>query len=148
MSLIGLSIVLFVGATMALGVYTYTKIQGRATNYYVAGNSMPVWIIGITLCAQAFDANGSMGNAALSHSNGFWTGAVIPLGLAGCLFLTGWVFAGPIHRMHLMTLPDFYRRRYSQRTETLAAVSMLVGNIILVAGNLAGLGLLLDLLTQ
>ncbi len=145
MTLIGLSIVLFVGATMALGVYTYTKIQGRATNYYVAGNSMPVWIIGITLCAQAFDANGSMGNAYLSYSNGFWSGAVIPLGIAGCLFLTGWAFAGPIHRMHLMTLPDFYRRRYSQKTETLAAVSMLVGNIILVAGNLAGLGLLLNL---
>jgi Na+/proline symporter len=142
---IGLTIVLFIAGTMALGIYTSTKIQGRATNYYVAGNSMPVWIIGITLCAQAFDANGSMGNAALSHSNGFWTGAVIPLGLAGCLFLTGWVFAGPIHRMHLMTLPDFYRRRYSQSTETLAAVSMLVSNIVLVAGNLAGLGLLLDL---
>jgi len=142
---IGLTIVLFIAGTMALGIYTYTRIQGQATNYYVAGNSMPVWIVGITLCAQAFDANGSMGNAALAHSDGFWTGAVIPLGLAGCLFVTGWLFAGPIHRMHLMTLPDFYRRRYSQSTETLAALSMLVSNIVLVAGNLAGLGLLLDL---
>ena len=46
--------------------------------------------------------------------------------------------------MHLLTLPDFYRRRYNQSTETLAVLAMLASNIILVAGNLAGLGLLLD----
>ena len=145
MSAIGLAIILFIAATMAIGFYTYTKIQGRATNYYVAGNAMPVWVVGITLCAQAFDANGSMGNASLSYESSFWAGASIPLGLAASLFLTGYFFAGPIHRMHLMTLADFYRRRYSQGTETLAAISMLVGNVILVAGNLAGLGLLLDM---
>ena len=145
LSAIGLAIILFIAATMAIGFYMYTKIKGQATNYYVAGNAMPVWVVGITLCAQAFDANGSMGNASLSYESSFWAGASIPLGLAASLFLTGYFFAAPIHRMHLMTLPDFYRRRYSQGTETLAAISMLVGNIVLVAGNLAGLGLLLDM---
>jgi len=142
---IQLAIIAFVLATMGIGFYTYRNIRGQATNYYVAGNSMPVWVVGITLCAQAFDANGSMGNASLSYESGFWAGAAIPVGLAASLFLTGYFFAGPIHRMHLMTLADFYRRRYSQGAETLAAVSMLIGNVILVAGNLAGLGLLLDM---
>ncbi len=145
MSPIGVAIILFVGATMWVGVRTWAKIKGQATNYYVAGNAMGVSVIGITLCAQAFDANGSMGNASLAHGGGFWAGAAIPIGLALCLFLTGAVFAEPIHRMRLLTLADFYRRRYNQNTETLAALNMLVGNIVLVAGNLAGLGLLLDL---
>ncbi len=145
MSPIGVAIVLFVAATMWVGIRTWAKIKGRATNYYVAGNAMGVSVIGVTLCAQAFDANGSMGNASLAHAGGFWAGAAIPIGLALCLFFTGAVFAEPIHRMRLLTLADFYRRRYSQSTETLAALNMLVGNIVLVAGNLAGLGLLLDL---
>jgi Na+/proline symporter len=145
MSPIGVAIILFVGATMWVGIRTWAKIKGQATNYYVAGNAMGVSVIGITLCAQAFDANGSMGNASLAHGGGFWAGAAIPIGLALCLFFTGAVFAEPIHRMRLLTLADFYRRRYSQNTETLAALNMLVGNIVLVAGNLAGLGLLLDL---
>jgi Na+/proline symporter len=144
LTLIGFSIIALIVATMIIGIRTYTKIKGHATNYYMAGNSMPVWVIGITLCAQAFDANGSMGNASLSFESSFWAGAAIPIGLASCLFLTGTFFAKPIHRMHLMTLADFYHRRYSQTTETLAALAMFVSNIILVAGNLAGLGLLLD----
>ncbi len=144
MTLIGFSIIAFIVATMIIGIRTFAKIKGHATNYYVAGNSMPVWVIGITLCPQPFDANGAMGNTSFSFESSFWSGAAIPIGLASCLFLTGIFFAKPIHRMHLMTLADFYHRRYSQTTETLAALAMFVSNIILVAGNLAGLGLLLD----
>lgn len=143
MSLVGLAVILFIGLTMVVGIRTYGKIRGRAANYYVAGNTMPAVVVGVTLCAQAFDANGSMGNAALCFSNGLWAGAVIPIGLALCLFLTGRFFAKPLHRMRLLTLSDFYRRRYSRDSETLATFLMMMSNIILVAGNLAGLGLLL-----
>lgn len=145
MSFVGIAIIVFIAATMWVGLRTYAKIQGNAANYYVAGNAMGVSVIGVTLCAQAFDANGSMGNASLVYGSNFWAGAAIPIGLATCLFLTGAIFARPIHRMRLLTLADFYHRRYSTGTETLAALSMLVSNIVLVAGNLAGLGLLLDL---
>jgi len=145
MSFAGFAVILFIGLTLVVGVHTYSKIKGRAANYYVAGNAMPMAVIGITLCAQAFDANGSMGNASLSFSNGFWAGAVIPIGLASCLFLTGRWFARPLHKMRLLTLADFYRRRYDTRSETLATILMMMSNIVLVAGNLAGLGLLLKL---
>jgi Na+/proline symporter len=47
--------------------------------------------------------------------------------------------------MRLLTLADFYRRRYSDTSETLATILMMMSNIVLVAGNLAGLGLLLKL---
>ena len=69
MSFAGFAVILFIGLTLVVGVHTYSKIKGRAANYYVAGNAMPMAVIGITLCAQAFDANGSMGNASLSFSN-------------------------------------------------------------------------------
>ncbi len=145
MSAIGIAVIVFIALTLAIGVRTYSKIRGRAANYYVAGNAMPMIVVGITLSAQAFDANGSMGNASLSFSDGFWMGAVIPIGLAGCLFLTGRWFAAPLHRMRLMTLADFYRRRYDLSSETIATVLMAASNVVLVAGNLAGLGLLLQL---
>jgi SSS family solute:Na+ symporter len=145
MSLIGLAVILFIGLTLVIGIRTYSKIKGLAANYYVAGNAMPVTVVGITLCAQAFDANGSMGNASMSFSSGLWAGAVIPIGLASCLFLTGRWFAKPLHRMRLLTLADFYRRRYNVSSETLATLLMMMSNIVLVAGNLAGLGLLLNL---
>ena len=144
MSALGISVIIFTAITMGIGFWTYFKLKGKAINYYKAGAMMPVWVVGITLCAQAFDANGSLGSTFLSYELGFWAGASIPVGLASCLLITGLFFAGPIHRMNLMTLPDFYRRRYSQTTETLASLSMVASNIILIAGNLAGLGLLLN----
>lgn len=146
MSHIGIAVIVFTALTMGIGFWAYFKIKGRAVNYYKAGAMMPVWVVGITLCAQAFDANGSMGAAALSYDMGFWAGASIPVGLAACLFLTALFFAKPMQRMNLMTLPDFYSRRYNQSTETLASISMLASNIILIAGNLAGLGLLFSLI--
>ena len=145
MSAAGVSVIAFIALTLFIGVRTYSKIRGRAANYYVAGNAMPVSVVAITLCAQAFDANGSMGNASLAFGDGFWMGAVIPIGLACCLFLTGRWFAKPLHRMRLLTLADFYHRRYDRTSEKAATALMAVSNIVLVAGNLAGLGLLLEL---
>ena len=146
MTLIQIAVILFVVITVIIGLWSFFEIKGKALNYYKAGAAMPAWVIGITLCAQAFDANGSMGSAAMSYENGFWSGASIPLGLGLCLFITGLFFAKPIHKMNLMTLPDFYNRRYDKRTETAASISMLFSNIILIAGNLAGLGLLFSLI--
>lgn len=139
------SVIVFIVITMAIGFWSYARIKGQAVNYYKAGGAMPVWVISITLCAQAFDANGSLGSASLSYAYGFWAGASIPVGLALCLFVTGLFFAAPIQKMNLMTLPDFYNRRYNRGTEAAAAVSMLFSNIILIAGNLAGLGLILQM---
>ena len=143
---IQIAVILFVTITILIGFWSFFKIKGRAINYYKAGAIMPAWVVGITLCAQAFDANGSMGSAAMSYEAGFWSGASIPIGLGICLFITGFFFARPIHRMNLMTLPDFYNRRYDKHTETAASISMLFSNIILIAGNLAGLGLLFSLI--
>ena len=146
MTLIQIAVILFVFITLIIGMWSFFQIKGKALNYFKAGAAMPAWVIGITLCAQAFDANGSMGSAAMSYESGFWSGASIPLGLGLCLFITGLSFAKPLHKMNLMTLPDFYNRRYDKRTETAASISMLFSNIILIAGNLAGLGLLFSLI--
>lgn len=142
MSAIGVAVIVFTAITMGIGFWTYFKIKGKAVNYYKAGALMPVWVIGITLCAQAFDANASMGSAFRSYSSGFWAGASIPIGLSLCLFITGLFYAKPLQRMNLMTLADFYGRRFNRTTESLASLSMLASNVILIAGNLAGLGLL------
>ena len=144
MSLLSISVIIFSGITVGIGFWSFFQLRGKAVNYYKAGAAMPIWVVGITLCAQAFDANATLGAASLSREFGFWAGASIPIGLAACLLITGLIFAKPIHHMNLMTLPDFYRRRYSQSTETVASLSMLASNIILIAGNLAGLGILFE----
>ena len=76
-------------------------------------------------------------------ASGFWDGSILPLGIGTSLLLIGMFFAKPLHAMHLLTLPDFYTRRFNTASGTMVAFLCLVSFIILIAGNLAGMGILL-----
>ena len=65
-----------------------------------------------------------MGNVALSYQYGFWAGGVIPLGLAICLVLTGLFFGRTFNRMNMITLADFYFRRYGNTAEIMSGTLM------------------------
>ncbi len=143
-SYIGLGVIIFSLINIGISIWSYFKVKGKAVNYFKAGAVMPVWVVGISLIAPSIDANGSIGAAARSADLGFWAGASIPVGLALCMFLLGKYFARPIWQMNLMTLSDFYGRRYNKTVERLATLFMLIGGCILLAGNFAGLSFLLS----
>ncbi len=121
-----------------VGMSTYFLVRKSGKRFIIAGKSLPFFIIGTMLFAQALDANATLGNTGAAYGSGFWWGFQFPLGLALCLFITGIWFAKPLNRMNLMTLPDYYYRRYGSATEVIVSVLMAVSFIILVAGNLAG----------
>ncbi|MDD4393982.1 MAG: hypothetical protein PHQ97_14700 [Desulfobacterales bacterium] len=116
----------------------YFLVKGSGKRYIVCGNSLPFFLIGSMLLAQSLDANATMGNSAGAYGAGFWSGFQFPLGLALCLILTGLFFAKPLNKMKLMTLPDFYARRYGSSVEVLVSLLMSFSFAILVAGNFAG----------
>ncbi len=104
-------------------------------------------MIGTALAAQAIDGNATLGNASLTFSTGFWAGAAIPIGLALSLFIVGRFLAGPLNAMNLMTLPEFFYRRYGRQAEALASLLTIVCFIVLVAGNLSAVGWILSVVT-
>ena len=134
----------FLAVTVTVGVLTYKLVQKSSRRYIIAGRTLPLFFVGTMLAAQAIDGNSSLGNVSLVYEFGFWAGAVIPLGLALCLFLTAAAFAKRLNRMNMMTLPDFYYRRYGNVTEVFAGVLMLISFTILVAGNFAASGFILS----
>ena len=138
MSAMGIGLIAFVAVFFVLGLGSFWLVKGSGKRYIICGKSLPLAFIGTMLTAQAIDANSTIGNSSLAYSGGFWSGFSIPLGLAVCLVLTGLFFAKPLNRMNLLTLPDFYFRRYGPVTELLTSILMGLSFIILVAGNLAG----------
>jgi len=79
-----------------------------------------------------------MGNAAGVYSGGWWAGFQFAFGLAICLMVCGLFYAKPLNRMNLLTLPDFYFRRFNWLTEIIVSLLMCFSFAILVAGNFAG----------
>lgn len=128
--------------TLGIGVWASKQIKGDSVNFLVAGRGLILPIAAATLMAQSVDSNATLGNTDLAAEFGFWAGASLPIGLALCLFLTALFFAKPMNRMGLITLPDFYRVKYSRLTEFVAATIMVLSFAFLLAGNLVAGGYL------
>ncbi len=148
---IGLGILIALFTLVGIGSIIWVKKSGQ--RFIVAGRSLPLVLIGTMLLAQATDANATLGASAEAQLGGFWLGWVLAGGLAMCLFVTAMFYAKPLNRMKLITLPDYYFRRFDMShqdkhnynyTELLTGLIMIVSFGILVAGNIAGAGWILS----
>lgn len=137
-------IIVFLFATLAIGVWAAKQIKGDSVNFLVAGRGLILPLAAATLMAQSVDSNATLGNTDLAAEFGFWAGASLPLGLALCLFFTGLFFAKPMNGMGLITLPDFYRVKYGRLTEVVVSIIMVLSFAFLLAGNLVAGGYLFE----
>src|ERR1041384_1758488 len=140
----GVGVIAFLAASLVVGTLTSRLVKKSSRRYMVAGKSLPLFFVGTMLAAQSIDGNSSLGNVSLVYQFGFWAGAVIPIGLAVCLILTGAFYAKKLNKMSMLTLPDFYYRRFGAGPEGISAILMMISFIVLVAGNFAASGFILS----
>ena len=140
-------VVIFMAISLAVGLYTWTQVRGSSERFTVCGKSMPFFIIGTALLAQAVDGNATLGNTTLTYTSGIWAGIMIPAGLALSLFIVGRFLAAPLNRMNLLTLPEFFYRRYGKYTEALVSCLTVVCFTVLIAGNLSAVAWILSVVS-
>jgi hypothetical protein len=63
----GICILLGIVISFMIGIATLFFVEGEAENFFVAGRSLPLWIVAMTLGAQSIDSNAILGNADLSY---------------------------------------------------------------------------------
>src|ERR671910_202597 len=135
----GVGVIAFLAVSLTVGTLTSRLVKKSSRRFMVAGKSLPLFFVGTMLAAQAID-----GNASLVYQFGFWAGAAIPIGLGVCLILTGTVYGKRLNKMSMLTLPDFYYRRFGNAAEGISGVLMMISFIVLVAGNFAASGFILS----
>ncbi|WP_035958701.1 sodium:solute symporter family transporter [Bryobacter aggregatus] len=140
-------VVIFMAISLCIGLYTYTQVRGSSERFTVCGKSMPFFIVGTALIAQSVDGNATLGNVSLVWSTNIWGGILIPLGLATSLIVVGRFLAAPLNEMDLMTLPEFFYRRYGKKTELLVSIITLTCFTILIAGNLSAVAWILSVVS-
>jgi solute:Na+ symporter, SSS family len=144
----GIAIIAFLALSVIVGTLTAKLVKKSSRRYMVAGKSLPLFFVGTMLAAQAIDGNSSLGNVSLVYQFGFWAGAAIPIGLGVCLVLTAAFYGKRLNKMAMLTLPDFYYRRFGNGAEGMSSVLMTISFIVLVAGNFAASGFILSAVLQ
>jgi solute:Na+ symporter, SSS family len=144
----GIAVIAFLALSIVVGTLTVKLVKRSSRRYMVAGRSLPLFFVGTMLAAQSIDGNSSLGNVSLVYQFGFWGGAVIPIGLGICLILTGAFYAKRLNKMSMLTLPDFYYRRFGNGAEGISGILMMISFIVLVAGNFAATGYILSTVLQ
>jgi len=128
---------------VTVGFASIFVIKGKSENYFVAGRSLPLWVIIATLASQSIDSNALLGCVTLSYKYHFWDGAVLPIGLGCSLILNAVFLARHINLDRALTLPDVFAKRYGKLVEAMVSCCTITSFLCLLAGNLVGMGAVL-----
>lgn len=110
-------------ALVAVGIFT-AKRATTSEEFIVAGRRLKLWLAFSTVAATWIGGGITMGIAGKAYAGkaiGVW-GTTIGFGTT--LIIVGLFFAGPLHRMRLYTLADFYSQRFGK--QWLGAASALI----------------------
>src|SRR5882672_8557004 len=141
------SVVLYLLVTIAIGLWAAQRVHD-SKDYIVAGRSLPLYMNTATVFATWFGAE-----SVLSVWAGFSKralGGIIadPFGSSVCLVIVALLFARAFYRMDLLTIGDFYRKRYGRVMELGTSVVIAISYLGWTAAQLTALGLVFSTLTN
>lgn len=110
----------------------------------LAGRSLPLMLSSAALFATWFGSETVFGASSEFLKGGLYNVIEDPFGASLCLFLFGAFFVRKIYNMKLLTLGDFFKVRYGQKTELIASFFLAPPYIGYIAAQLVAMGLILN----
>ena len=100
-----------------------------------------------TTFATWFGSETVLGIPSKFVEGGFQKTVEDPIGAGMCLILVGVFFARKLYNMDLLTIGDFYRKRYGKGVEIFSSIVILISYLGWVAAQITALGLVFNLLS-
>src|ERR1043165_3449259 len=133
--------------SVAIGIYA-AKWVHNTKDYAIAGRRMPMYIVTATGFATWFGSETVLGIPATFIKDGFSGIIADPFGSSLCLILVGLFFARPLYRMNLLTIGDYYRKRYSRSVEMLTTLCIVISYLGWVGAQIKALGLVFNVVSD
>jgi SSS family transporter len=140
-------VVLYLAITIAIGLWAARRVHS-AKDYVVAGRSLPLYINVATVFATWFGAETVLSVSATFTKDGLGGIVADPFGSSFCLVFVALFFARAFYRMDLLTIGDFYRKRYDKPIEVLTSLAITVSYLGWTSAQLTALGLAFSILSQ
>jgi SSS family solute:Na+ symporter len=139
-------VVCYLAVSIAIGLYAARRVH-NTRDYAIAGRSLPFYVVMATVFATWFGSETVLGIPAKFLEKGLSGVVEDPFGSSMCLVLVGLFFAAKLYRMDLLTIGDFYRRRYNPTVEMLTSLAIVASYLGWVSAQIVALGLVFSVLS-
>jgi SSS family solute:Na+ symporter len=133
--------------SVAIGLYAARWVH-NTKDYAVAGRRLPMYIVTATVFATWFGSETVLGIPATFIKEGFSGVVADPFGSSLCLVLVGLFFARPLYRMNLLTIGDYYRKRFGRSVEMLTTLCIVISYLGWVGAQIKALGLVFNVVSE
>ncbi len=132
--------------SVAIGLYAATRVH-NTKDFAVAGRHLPFYMVTATVFATWFGSETVLGIPATFLDEGLHGIVADPFGSSMCLILVGLFFAAPLYRMNLLTIGDFYKKRYGRGVEVLTTLAIVISYLGWVGAQITALGLVFNVVS-
>ena len=136
-------VAIYFSLTICIGLYASRWVSSSA-DYLVAGRSLPLYMNVATVFATWFGAETVLAVSSTFLKDGL--GGVVgdPFGAAACLIFVALFFARPYYRLRLMTIGDFYRKRFNKTVEIGTGIAITLSYLGWTSAQLVALGIVIN----
>ena len=140
-------VIAYLFVTIGVGLWAAKRVNNTA-DFAVAGRSLPLFMIITTTFATWFGSEIVLGVPAKFIEGGLRNVVEDPFGAGMCLILVGLFFAAKLYRMNLLTISDYYRKRYGRSVEIICSLIIMLSYLGWVSAQVTALGLVFNLLSH
>ncbi|GAB2833104.1 sodium:solute symporter family protein [Comamonas piscis] len=139
-------VIAYLFVTIGVGLWAARRVKNTA-DFAVAGRNLPLFMIITTTFATWFGSEIVLGVPAKFIEGGLRNVVEDPFGAGMCLILVGMFFAAKLYRMNLLTISDYYRKRYGSAVEIICSLIIMLSYLGWVSAQVTALGLVFNLLS-
>nr|MBA3478344.1 sodium:solute symporter family protein [Lautropia sp.] len=139
-------VTIYFAVTIGVGLYASRRVKS-SSDYLVAGRSLPLYMNVATVFATWFGAETVLAVSSTFMKDGLRGVVGDPFGAASCLILVAIFFARPFYRLRLITIGDFYRKRYNKTVEIGTGIAITLSYLGWTSAQLVALGIVINTVT-
>ena len=132
--------------SVAIGLYAAKNVKGTR-DFAIAGRHLPFYMVVATVFATWFGSEAVLGIPATFLDEGLGGIVADPFGASLCLILFGLFLAGPLYKMNLLTIGDFYKKRFGRTAEVMTTLAIVISYLGWVGAQITALGLVFNIVS-
>ena len=141
-----LFVMIYMAVTIAIGLVAASRVK-NSKDYLIAGRKLPLYMNTACVFATWFGAETVLSVSATFAKDGLGGVAGDPFGATACLVIAALFFARVFYRMDLLTIGDFYKKRYGKGVEVLTSLAIAASYLGWTSAQMTALGLVINVVS-